>query len=84
MTKSKKLTIEERGDEICERFYKLNDNPIIELDGTDPYISRRGSILCAIELVKESIFISSKDYNSEWSNRRSYFLRIKEYLESKL
>lgn len=82
--KNSKLTPEERADEIIGRFYKLNDDPIFTTDESDPYISRRGAILCAIELANEAIFISSKDYNAEWSNRREYWVKIRSILESKL
>ena len=71
--KNKKLTPEERADEIIDRFSSiLFGGPIDDI------------ILCSLELVKEAIFISSKDYNAEWSNRKYYWENVKIALEERL
>lgn len=80
-----KLTKEERANEIIERFYKINrDLENDDISGTNPYISRRAAVLCAIELAKENILISSNGYSAEWHNRTSYWEKILEILENKL
>lgn len=81
MQKKSKLSIEERAQEIIDRFYKTlnpltNILPNLEIE--------EYAVLCAIELAKEAIFISEKDYNAEWSNRAHYWERILEVLKSKL
>jgi len=80
-----KLTKEERADEIIERFLKINlDLENNDTSGTNPYISRRAAVLCAIELAKEAMYISSNGYSAEWHNRYSYWESILSILESKL
>lgn len=69
----KKLTREERAEELIGRFRDL------ELPIGYSYLVR-----CALEVAKENIFISSKDYNAEWSNRQKYWQDIKIILENKL
>lgn len=80
-----KLTKEERADEIIERFFKINyDLEKNDISGTNPFISRRAAILCAIELAKEAMYISSNGYSAEWHNRYSYWENVLSILESKL
>jgi hypothetical protein len=79
-----KLTKEERADEIISRFYNINETDVMKTDCTDPYISRRAAVLCAIELAKEALYISSNGYSAEWHNRYSYWESILSILESKL
>ena len=85
LREEKKLTQEERAEEIIDRFFKINrDLETNDTSGTNPYISKRGAILCAIELVKENIFISGKGYGAEWYNRYSYWNKILQILTDKL
>lgn len=83
MGKSSKLTKEERAEEIISRFYEL-DHELVTGDNITPHISRRGAVLCAIELAKEAMYISSNGYSAEWHNRYSYWESILSILESKL
>ena len=70
--KNNKLTPEERAVEIKNRFYNINDIKMARDDGTNSYISRRMSILCALELVKENLYFSTHIHQQN-DNRKSYF-----------
>lgn len=79
MPKSK-LTPEQRAEEIRLRFESIYDNTW----GLDDSDIEKFKTLSAIELAKEAIFISDKDYNAEWSNRKNYWRNILRILEDKL
>lgn len=71
MNQKNKLTSEERSLEVIQRFNDLG-------------IEYPNNILCAIELVREVIFISSKGYDAGWRNRQKYWGNILQILEDKL
>ena len=81
--KNNKLTPEERAVEIKNRFYNINDIKMARDDGTNSYISRRMSILCALELVKENLYFLTHIHQQN-DNRRSYWRKVEQILEQEL
>lgn len=78
MPKSKH-TPEKTAKYLVDKFYSLHFHSL-ELE----YQQKEIAIRSAIILAEEAIFISSKDYNAEWSNRTLYWKEVLRILKNKL